>query len=190
MAWLTRIVNTFRTGGLRRAIDREQAFHIAERADDLRAGGLGAQEALRRARIQFGSSAATVEATRDVDVSAAADATWRNLRYALRTLYRAPGFTLTVVLTLALGIGANSAVFSAIDAVLLRPLPFPNPHELLILRQTDRALGESAVAGARMLDWRQASGTLAAVSGYMVEDVSDTTGELPQRVQRATVLPG
>ena len=190
MAWLTRLANTFRTGRLRRDISREQAFHLAERADDLRAGGLGDAEARRRARLQFGSPAAAIEATRDVDVVAAADAAWRNLRCAVRALRRTPGFTMTVVLTLALGIGANSAVFSAIDAVLIRPLPFPNAHQLIRLQQTHPTTGDTLVAGARVMDWRQATRTLAVVTGYVTEDVADTTGDLPQRVHRATVLPG
>src|SRR5688572_1701867 len=147
MGWLTRFANTFRTGRLRRDIDREQAFHLAERADDLRASGLGEAEARRQARLQFGSPAAAIEHTRDVDIVAAADAAWRNVRYAARALRRTPGFTVSVVLTLALGIGANSAVFSAIDAVLIRPLPFPNPHELIRLQQTHPTTGDTLVAG-------------------------------------------
>ena len=76
------------------------------------------------------------ERTRDVDIALWADGLLRNVRYAVRTLTRTPGFTAAVVLTLALGIGANTAVFSAINAVLLQPLPFPDGDRLMQLRQS------------------------------------------------------
>ena len=114
----------------------------------------------------------------------------RNLRYAIRSLLRTPGFTATAVLTLALGIGANVAVFSALDAVLLKPLPYPDPDRLVRLRQSTEDTGETDVVRVRLTDWDRLSSSFDAISGYLVEDLSDTTGSEPERVRRATVLPG
>ena len=125
MAWYHRIANVLRPGRMQRELDRELAFHIAERAEELQAAGMSEADAWRTARRQFGNYTAQVESTRDMDTNAWFDACARNLRHAVRALRKAPAFTATVVVTLALGIGANSAVFSAIYAVLLRPLPFP-----------------------------------------------------------------
>ena len=151
MSWLRRLINTFRPGRLHRDIDRELSFHIAERADQFRAEGLSAEEAARRARIQFGNPIVQRERTRDVDISGWVDAMMRNVRYAVRTLVHTPGFTVTVVLTLALGIGANTAVFSAVDAVLLRPLPFPDGDRLVLIEQSlrDRATPGWHQSGSR-----------------------------------------
>lgn len=109
----------------------------------------------------------------------------RNLRLAVRSLARAPGVTFTIVITLALGIGANSAVFSAIDAILLRPLPFPNADRLLQVTQEPGGL----VAPIRLEDWNERNSTFEAIAGYSTADLSDTTGELPEKVRRATVSP-
>src|ERR1039458_3064719 len=98
-------------------------------------------EAMRAARLQFGNFTSQVETTRDMDIHDWLESAVRNLKYALRGLAKSPAFTATVVLTLALGIGANSAVFSAIYAVLLRPLPFPNSDELVKLAQMTPPLG-------------------------------------------------
>src|SRR2546425_355734 len=117
MAWHKRLINVFRRDRLRRDIDRELAFHVAERADELRASGMSEDEALRQARRRFGNLTAQAEQTADIDIVGGIEATLRNFRHAARTLAKSPAFTATVVLTLALGIGANSAVFSAIHAV-------------------------------------------------------------------------
>jgi predicted permease len=190
MSWRSRLLNTFRTGRLRREISREISFHVAERADQLRTEGLSDDEAMRQARLQFGSPAAQIEQTRDVDIARTVDTLLRNLRHACRGLRRTPGFTLTAVVTLALGIGANGAVFSAIDAVLLQPLPYRDADRLVRLRQTMPAFGETDVAGIRVQDWRRLGASFDAITGYVVEDLSDTTAGLPERVHRATVLPG
>src|SRR5580765_3039419 len=125
MAWHHRIRNAFRRNRVHREADRELAFHIAERIDELRASGMSEQEARLQARLRFGNLTAQIEETSDMNIALWLDGMLRNLRLAVRSLIKTPAFTATVVLTLALGIGANSAVFSALDAVVLRPLPFP-----------------------------------------------------------------
>src|SRR5205823_4438433 len=102
-----------------------------------------------------------------------------------------PSFSAAVILTLALGIGANSAVFSAINAILLRPLPFPDGDELMVLHQYDgKAKSPStAVAPVRLEDWNRLNTTFKAISGYYTEDVSETSGALPEKVTEALVAP-
>lgn len=185
MAWLRRLFNTFRPSRMQREIEREMAFHLAERADQLRAEGLSEAEAKRLARLQFGNPAVQAERTREVNVANWADALLRNLRHSSRAMIRKPGFTATVVITLAVCIGANTAVFSAIDSILLRPLPFPDGERLVLVRQVLDT--ETPIAPARLQDWTRLSSTFEALTGYYVEDVSDTTGALPERVRRATV---
>lgn len=89
----------------------------------------------------------------------------RDLRYALRQLRRSPGFTVAAVLILGLGIGANSAVFSAIDAVLLRPLPFPDADRLLRVSQTLEGSPDTHIAPVRLEEWNRLSSTFEAITG-------------------------
>jgi hypothetical protein len=189
MSWLRRLRNTFSPERVHGDINREISFHIAERADQLRSEGLSDEEAARRARLQFGNVTVQAERTRDADIALWAEAFLRNVRYAVRTLARAPGFTATVVLTLALGIGANSAVFSALDAVLLRPLPFPDADRLMRLSQAQEMTAETNIAPIRLEDWNRLNSTFEAITGYYVEDASETSGDLPERVRRAFVAP-
>lgn len=189
MSWLRRLANTFRQGRLHRDIERELSFHVAERADQLRAQGLSAEEATRRARIQFGNPIVQRERTRDVDIAGWIDTGMRNVRYAIRILARAPGFTLTVVLTLALGIGANTAVFSAIDAILLRPLPFPDSDRLVRILQKNSRSTETPVAPVRLEEWNQLNSTFEGITGFFTEDVSETSADLPEQLRRAYVAP-
>jgi putative ABC transport system permease protein len=113
----------------------------------------------------------------------------RNVRYALRSLARTPGFTITIVLTLALGIGANSAVFSAIDAILLRPLPFADSDRLVRLTEIRDGSGETGVALARLLDWNRLSASFEGISGYSLGTASLTTVDVPEKLVFAMVAP-
>jgi hypothetical protein len=90
----------------------------------------------------------------------------RDLQYAARTLRASPAFTIAAALTLAIGIGANTAIFSAVDGVLLKPLPFANPDRIVTLWQTDPANGitRGAVAPANFLDWRERSHAFDAMA--------------------------
>ena len=114
-----------------------------------------------------------------MDIHQRLENTLRNLRHAARALARAPGFTTTVVATLALGIGANSAVFSAIYAVLLRPLPFPNPDQLVTIAQSSRKAKQPSIAPVRLVDWNRMNSSFQAISGYYTQDESELSGELP-----------
>ena len=117
--------------------EREMAdeirFHLEARADDLVRSGMSRSEAMRRARIEFGGVEAYKELCREARGRAIWRHLWADLRYAARTLGKSRGFALTAALTLALGIGASTAIFSVTDAVLLRPLPYRNADRLMLV---------------------------------------------------------
>src|SRR5580658_6131764 len=145
-----RFWNVLRPGRLQNDLERELQFHVRERAEELRAGGMSEAEAGRAARQAFGNYTAQVERTRDMDINDGLERLARNLRQALRGLGRTPAFTATVIATLAIGIGANSAVFSAIDAVLLRPSPFQDSDRLVKLSQKNLKDQDKFVAPGRL----------------------------------------
>ena len=131
------------------------------------------------------------EELRDVHRVAILDHTIANAKAAFRFMRKSPSFSLTVILTLALGIGANSAVFSAIDAILLRPLPYPDGDRLMRLTQSSYTKGGQwgFVAPVRLQDWNRMASTFAAITGYYTQNESETTGAVPEKLTRALVAP-
>src|SRR5216683_2481163 len=115
----------FRKGVLDAQLDTELRFHIDKLTNDNIAAGMPPEEARRQAVLEFGGREQLKEELRDVYRVRVIEGTLANLKSAFRFIRKSPTFSATVILTLALGIGANSAVFSAIDTILLRPLPFP-----------------------------------------------------------------
>ncbi|MGA8938294.1 MAG: ABC transporter permease [Acidobacteriaceae bacterium] len=112
---------------------REMEAHLSQETDDNIARGLTPQEARRQAHIKFGNPAIIREEIWQMNSFSLIENLAQNIRYAIRQLLRSPGFAATAVLMLAFGIGATTAIFSIVDGVLLRPLPFPNPNRLVTL---------------------------------------------------------
>src|ERR1700722_11846485 len=172
-------------------IDSELRFHIDALMEENIAAGMSPGEARRQAQLEFGGREQIKEELRDVYRVQFLDAATTNLKSAFRFLRKSPSFSIAVILTLALGIGANSAVFSAIDAILLKPLPFPEGDQLVKLGQLRRNAKspQTFVAPVRLEDWNRMNTTFQAMTGYYTDPESETTGELPEKVTRALVSP-
>src|SRR5271155_4097248 len=172
-------------------MNAELRFHVEELTEEYIAAGMPPEEARRRARLDFGGHENLKEQVRDVYRIRFVDATLANLKSAFRFIRKSPTFSITVILTLALAIGANSAVFSAIDAILLKPLPFPDADQLMRVDQYNPKTSSPLhlVAPVRLEDWNRLNSTFQALTGYYSEDVSESTGSLPERITRAWVSP-
>jgi putative ABC transport system permease protein len=128
-----RIANLFQRSRIDREIDAELRSHIDMRTADNLAAGMSREDAMRDARLRFGNPTATRERTTAADAALALESVGRDLRYALRQLRRSPGFAATAIVILALGIGASTAIFSAVDPILFEPLPYPHGDRIVTI---------------------------------------------------------
>jgi hypothetical protein len=124
MSWTRRLINTLRRRTLERAIDDELQFHVELRAADLQRAGRSADDARREARRLLGNDLSLRDRTREADVWVGLETAFQDMRYAARVLWRTPLFTIAATLTLAIGIGVNTAMFAVVFGVLIRPLPY------------------------------------------------------------------
>lgn len=171
--------------------DREISFHIDQLIQQGISEGLTPEEARRRASIEFGGREQVKQSVREAHASALIENIAFNGRAAMRFLRRSPSFSAAVILTLGFGIGANSAVYSAVDALILRPLPYPDGDQLVAVSQHDSRNRDanSLVAPLRLEDWNRMNSTFEAISGYYLDDLSETSGPLPEKVTEALVAP-
>jgi putative ABC transport system permease protein len=178
----------------RRFMDREKRdaelaeeieSHLAHEQDANAARGLPSEEAGRQARLKFGNPRATRERVwRDHSVPWIENA-WRDLRFALRSLGKTPGFTAVAVLVIAIGIGVNTAVFSVINTVLLKPLAYPDPQSLVELMNTGPRGSFRGANVPKFNIWHQQTGIFQQVAGYDLggAGLNLTGGDHPQQVQ-------
>src|SRR5262245_13606966 len=164
--------------------------HIEEKIDDLVAHGMARADAQREARRVFGNVTRVREAAGDVwRVESLLESITTDVRYALRGLIQKPGFSIAVILTLALGIGANAVVFALVTAVVLRPLPYPNSDRLISLSQMSlrgrdgRVLGDVAYD-----DWRRMTKSVRSSAAY--QETQQVLGEAgrPERINGMAVM--
>jgi predicted permease len=168
-------------------MSEELRFHIEEYTADLVRSGVPADEAARRARIEFGGVEAVKEECRESRQLHILDELWRNARYATRVLLKNPRFTTAALAPLALCLGANLAIFAVLDSVLLRPLPFPEAHRLVVLFKTYPKVGVLR-DGASATNYYERRGHIPAFESIaMLRSGGAIVGE-PGSTERAEIL--
>lgn len=183
---------TLHRPAVEREMDEELRFHMEAYAEDLVRSGIKPSEAERRARLEFGGVAQTKEACRDVRGADLLHSLLSDIRYGLRLLRRSPGFTALAVLTLALGIGATTAVFSLVNAVLLRDLPYGDPQRLVFLyEQLPGIPGVPLEAWGPVnkdfFTWQKESRSFASMAMFTVDGLNASLGDAAFRVGASRV---
>jgi putative ABC transport system permease protein len=174
MAIFRRIANLMHRSSVDREIDAELESHIAMRIDENIARGMSPDEARRDALVRFGNPTATRERVVAADAMLGIESFWADLRYAWRQLIKSPGFTITVAITLALGIGVNTAGFSSMDAVVLHPLAVPAMDRVVTIAEQQNRGNYAAVTLANYEDWQKQSRSFEEMSVRTSADMSLT----------------
>ncbi len=191
-----RVRGLVRAEAIHREIDEEARFHIEMRTAENISRGMSPEEARRDAERRFGNLTRMKERGYEVRGGRWLESLWQDLRYGGRMLLKTPGFTLIAVITLALGIGANTAIFSVVNAVMWRSLPYQQPEQLVMVweRSTRERLPQpSPNAPALFLEWRERKDVFTDVAAYEDAAISHsprfflTEGNEPERIAGAYV---
>ncbi len=165
-------------------LERELRSHLELEAEEQRGAGLEVDEARYAARRAFGNAGLVRDQVREVWAWTSADAFAKDLLYSLRSIRKNPGFTATAVLTLALGIGANTAVFSIMDAVLLHPLSYPRPDRLIRIWQSEPKMSARRLGTAppEFVAYRERTRVFSSLAGYQKASFDVTNENHPEHI--------
>jgi putative ABC transport system permease protein len=192
MSLINRFLNLLRRRQLESELDEEQRFHLEARAGDNIRAGMNPRQAREDARRRFGNQTLSKERARESDLFAPLETVAQDLWYAIRSLHRNPAFTAAAILVLALGIGANTAIFTVVNGVLLRPLPFPEPERLFLItyepRQPVFSFGPS-LTDHHYLHFRKHDQQFENVTSFSTYPVALTRAGDPVRLVAAAVTP-
>lgn len=180
-----RLRSILRRDVLEQDVEDELRFHIKREAEKYVAQGVAPDEALRRARVSFGEFDQIKEGTRDARGTRILEDLWKDLRHGMRVLRRSPGFTAIAIMTLALGIGATTAIFSVVYGVLLKPLPFHEPDRLVGVSHQHHSHGP-----ATYFTYRDNQRVFEDIGAWKSEQVTITGRGEPERVEALSVTDG
>jgi hypothetical protein len=168
----------------------ELEFHLAEEAEDRRANGLSDEQARSEARRDLGNVVLIAEDVRAAWTWPRFERMLQDVRFGLRGLRRSPGFTLVAVLTLGLSVGAATTMYAVVDGVVLRPLAYPRPEQLVQLRQLNQSGQPGPFSDPNFEDLRAGTSQFKAMAEYSWTLASVVVGSLPVRIGVAPVSQG
>jgi len=184
--WLYQFVlrcrSLFRPHRVEEELDEELRFHLDQQIQQNVDRGLTRDDATRAARLALGGIEQQKEACRDARHMQWIDSTWGDVRFAMRSLRRTPGFTSAAVVTLALGIGVNTAVFSIVNGVLLNPLPYPDPDQLVALYSRTADGVRSFSSYPNFLDWVRDNRSFSDLAAFRPDNFNLIGLGQPERV--------
>jgi putative ABC transport system permease protein len=186
---LYRVRSLFRTHQVESELDDELRFHFERQVEANFRSGMTRQQSLRAARLQFGGFDQVKEECRDARGVNFIGSLAQDIRFAARMLLRSPGFAIVAILTLALGIGTNTAIFSYVDAWLIKGLPFPHSSQLVLVKARDIKKGwiGNVLTPGDFLSLRDQAAPLSSISAWNMSDFNLSGEGTPERVQGALV---
>ena len=187
MGWLRRFRSTILGSNLDEDFAEETRFHLDERIDEYVKSGMTYEQARLEAHRRLGNLALAREQARDVDTFRWLGDLVQDVRYALRQLRRNPGFALAAVLTLALGIGTTTAVFSVVDAVVLRPLSYADSNRLVVIDEWTPSVGSIPVKALHFQGWQRTARSFDQIALVGGLNVNVTDSSEPERLPAARV---